>query len=186
MARTSRTLFAVSLIFSVPALGGACAEVATDTGGPGGAATATGGAGTGGTAIATGGFQTGTGGFSSTGGTSTGGVSTGLGGATGGTSSGGTSSGGTSGDSDFDGQCAGMPTHAEWIMLSTSEKEAQPQAVTECDKLQAECSGLMTSTPYLFECTESHLQNCDQKPSEGSSWSFVGECTAGMGGAGGN
>lgn len=194
MARTSLSLFAVSLIFSAPALGGACAEVATDVGGTGGAATATGGAGTGGTVVATGGSQTGTGGTStggtSTGGTSTGGTGTGgtsTGGtSTGGASTGGTSTGGTSGDPDFDGQCAGMPTHAEWTGLSEQEKMSQPQAVFECDKLQAECNGLMAGTPYLFECTESHLPNCNQSPSDGSSWTFVGECTAGMGGAGGN
>ncbi len=149
----------------------------TSSGGAGtGGVAATGGAGTGGASGGTGGASGGTGG--ATGGT--GGASGGTGGATGGT---GGATGGTGGV-ELTGECADKPTHAQW--KAGSSKAMGDLVVSNCQVLQAACSSLKANTPYLWECTQSHVDNCGQDPWGGQSWRLVGECGTdmGLGGAG--
>jgi hypothetical protein len=125
--------------------------------------------------------QTGAGGSVSTGGTAnTGGASTG------GVSSGGTSAGGAgTGGVTYEGDCADKPTWATW---HTSPDAASGDLVIfACTKDQSECEGYMIGEDYLFECTDTHANNCKtQKPEDGSAWDVIDSCeNLGMGGMGG-
>lgn len=161
--------------------------------------------GTGGTLSGTGGDVQGTGGFTgSTGGVggnmggsfSTGGVfgvggtsatgGTDPGGDTGGTTSTGGTSSGTGGMSSGTGgsgtggtlpvgECAELPTYAEWKVSSPHQMGDQVRFA--CTKVQAGCAGKMIGTEYIFACNDSHLPNCEtQSPDDGSAWLFVGDC----------
>jgi hypothetical protein len=202
-----RKLFLVSLAF-VPVW--ACAGAQSDgNDGTGGAVSGSGGSGsggkagtggavgnTGGTGSNSGGSNTGgnanTGGTASgSGGGSTGGTASGSGGdSTGGTASGGAGSGGagSGGAPQYEGDCADKPTWATW---HTSPDAASGDLVIfQCTKDQSECEPYMIGEDYLFECTDSHANNCKtQKPEDGSAWTAIDSCEnlgfGGMGGMGG-
>jgi len=132
---------------------------------------------------ASGGAST-SGGAASGGGSSVGGLLN-----SGGTSSGGRSeSGGAPSGGAFSGACAGKPTYEEWEDSDMPDKG--DQVVHQCTVIQSACSGLKLKTDYLFECNQSHVNNClTQRPEDGQSWTYIGECSAasssgGLGGEG--
>jgi len=59
-----------------------------------------------------------------------------------------------------------------------------------CTKVQSECQVGMVGVDWLFECTDTHTENCKtQKPEDGSAWDAIDSCEnlgyGGMGGMGG-
>ncbi len=138
--------------------------------------------GSGGVFGATGGTGSAASGGSASGGAASGGAASG-GAASGGASTGGAATGGTGTGGTFDtGQCAGKPTFDTWKNGSGMTGD---QVIITCSVAQSGCAGLETGVPYLWECTASHVPNCEtQKPQDGSAWKLLGDCTdTGMGGA---
>jgi hypothetical protein len=76
----------------------------------------------------------------------------------------------------FGGDCEGVPTLTEW--KAGSGQMMGDQVVYVCTApLQSGCSGKVNGTAYLWECNQSHVNNClSQDPQGGSSWTFIGEC----------
>jgi hypothetical protein len=180
----------------------ACAGAQSDgNDGSGGSSSGSGGSGSGGKA-GTGGAVGNTGGSKGSGGSNTGGntggnASTGgntnTGGnasGTGGTASGGAGSGGagSGGAPQYEGDCADKPTWAEWH--TSSDAASGDLVIFQCTKDQSECEANMIGEDYLFECSDSHANNCKtQKPEDGSAWTAIDSCEnlgfGGMGGMGG-
>jgi hypothetical protein len=168
---------------------------------------ASGGNGSGGAASGSGG-KSGSGGAKSSGGSASGGTSAGGtahsgggpasggnassgGSADGGAASGGrvgsggsATSGGAGSGGALAGACAGKPTYAAW---KNSEEPAEgDQIVHQCTVIQSTCQGLKLKTDYLFECNQSHVNNClTQRPEDGQSWTYLGECVSEVPGVGG-
>jgi hypothetical protein len=145
---------------------------------------ATGALGSGGDSSSGGDF--GSGGVSGSGSSSSSGGVFGVSGgaASGGAASGGAASGGAgTGGAPFTGQCAGKPALADWKNGSIMTGD---EVVIRCTVLQSGCAGKMTGVDYLWQCNDSHVDNCkSQTPEGGSAWTFLGACTdTGMGGAG--
>jgi len=163
--------------------GGVGGSISGDGGGTStGAGTSSGGG------VASGGASTG---GTSTGGTSTGGTASGGdgSGASGGTDTGGTSSGGNDGSGGDDsgggggngsgggatGDCADLPTYAEW--KGGSGQALGDEVVFTCTKPQGSCTGLSVGSTHIFSCGDSHLPNCtSQSPDDGSAWEHESEC----------
>lgn len=204
--------FRFSFFVLVPlgtAVGCATYQTGVDPTGTGGSASGghhstSGGASTGGAKTGSGGSQSGTGGIlvasggqpatggSASGGAASGGATSGGAAASGGAASGGAASGGSSsaggassggGGGILTGNCAGVPTYEEW--KAGSGQATLDQIVHQCSVIQAGCSGLLKGVDYLWECTQSHVPNCEsQMPEHGTSWALVGECVPDMGTAG--
>jgi hypothetical protein len=83
-------------------------------------------------------------------------------------------SGGTGGV--FGGDCEGMPTMDQWKAMGGHM--TGDQVVFVCTPpLQSGCQGLVDGTAYLWECTETHVPNCEsQDPRGGMSWTLLGPC----------
>ncbi len=157
------------------------------TSGTGGKMSVGGSQGSGGTDPGVGG-GTSSGGAAGVGGLSSGGASAGGssagGGTSGGTSSGGAGTGGTS----YEGDCADKPSYAVW-QAGTGQATGD-LVIYQCNHLQAGCASLQGEVDYLFECVDSHTNNCvSQSPEGGFAWQVLGSCeelgTGGMGGMGG-
>lgn len=197
-----KKLFLVSLaVVQVWACAGAQSDGSDGTGGvPGSGGSGSGGTvGSGGKAGLTGGSANsggtmGTGGAQNSGGTvGSGGAASGGSESSGGNASGGSGGSGSGGDGSggapqYEGDCADKPTWATWH--TSSEAASGDLVIFQCTKPQSECEAYMIGEDYLFECTDSHANNCKtQKPEEGSAWTVIDSCEnlgfGGMGGMGG-
>jgi hypothetical protein len=74
---------------------------------------------------------------------------------------------------------------------SSSNQKTGDLVVHQCSKKQATCQNLEIGVDSLFECIDSHVDNCiTQYPEDGSAWTFHGKCddltsTGGTSGTGG-
>ncbi len=95
---------------------------------------------------------------------------------TGGSATGGAATGGNSGTggATFEGECADEPDYATW---KAGGGMTGDEVVISCNAAQAGCAGKQVGVPYLWQCTDSHVPNCQaQTPDTGNAWAFVGEC----------